>query len=330
MNQQNTALASRVNGFRSDLYKKAKSFASLMSVSDVKDQRFVSWMAEVAHVVSLNPRLLKADRESLLQALRTALTLHMSINPLLGEAWLIPRWDRNANCELVSCQIGYQGLKAMMYRSELIDSIHADVAYRGEDFEYYSGSEPRIVHRPDVTGELRTNKFEDIICAYASVLLKGSERPLIRLCTQADLGDARSMNLDRNGNPSRPWIDNTEAMCWKVALARVTKSAPRAKGLAAVHELLNQEATRAQVEQMDPPQAAPPPPESEEPSRWVVACEHYQDLGISTAAVLRHVSRESPDDVTDADLDALESLYGAARSGNDEAKGILDGLKSST
>jgi phage RecT family recombinase len=310
--QQSNSAAKSVNSevlvktLRRDLYEQRKTFAGLLGVPE-DSQTFMSWLAEVAHVVGLNPALLAADRQSLMMSLRHAITQGLSINPALGEAYLIPRSG------VVQCQRGYQGLLALMFRSEMIDSVFADVIYRDEVYKIYGGTNARIEHEPDTSGDLRTNIFDDIDIAYANVYLKGSTRPIFVYLTHADLVRARAMNLNSKGEPSGPWRDHPQAMATKTALARVCKMLPRHSKLADLHKALaaEVETTGLSLSQGDPPELA-----IGNKSPWDVACEAFGRFDVPPERLLAHLGIESGDDFTEDHELVLREVYAQIKTGD--------------
>ena len=311
---------------RQDLHGERKAFASLMGVQP-SDPRFVQWQSAVAHVVRANPSLMTADRASLFESLRTALSLGLSVSPAIGECYLVPRWNTKANANLVVCQLGYRALMGLMYRSEMVDSVHADVAYRGEAFAYPSGTDPKIDHTPDIIGDSRTGNFDDIVCAYAMVRLRGSEHPIFHVVTRRDLAVARSMTTSKKGVPSTPWMDHAEAMAFKVALSRVAKMLPRHNMLGVLHAEIARETAAEQdgggsIEQLQQPA-------DDGDDQWVVACTHFGAIGVTPEMLLSHLKREHEDDVGDLDIDSLNRLYKDNRNGVPAAIELIASLKAS-
>ena len=295
-----------IKTMRQDLYNQRKTFAGLLGVPE-DSQTFLSWLAEVAHVVGLNPALLAADRPSLMMSLRHAITQGLSINPALGEAYLIPRSG------VVQCQRGYQGLLALMFRSEMIDSVFADVIYRDEVYKIYGGTNARIEHEPDTSGDLRTNVFDDIDIAYANVYLKGSTRPIFVYLTHADLARARAMNLNSKGEPSGPWRDHPQAMAIKTALARVSKMLPRHSKLADLHKAL---AAEVETTGLSLSQGEPPEPLNGDKSPWSIACDAFARFDVPPARLLGHLGIESGDDFTPDHETVLRELHAQIKTGD--------------
>lgn len=169
------------------------------------------------------PKLMQCDPYSVLGAMMTCAQLNLEPNTPQGLAYLIPY---NRECQF---QIGYRGLMQIMYRSGAIASFNADVVYRQEVeqglFEYESGISPRISHKIDLLNpEARTGKPEDVIAAYAAVVLKTGE-PIVRLVTKMEIDQARALN--RGNSPA--WRDHYAAMAIKTAIKRLSAWLPVTK-----------------------------------------------------------------------------------------------------
>ena len=169
------------------------------------------------------PKLAQCEPASILGAMMTCAQLNLEPNTPQGLAYLIPY---NRECQF---QVGYKGLMQLMYRSGAIASFNADVVYRQEVeqglFEYESGISPRISHKIDLLNpEARTGKPEDVIAAYAAVVLKTGE-PIVRLVTKMEIDQARALN--RGNSPA--WRDHYAAMAIKTAIKRLSAWLPVTK-----------------------------------------------------------------------------------------------------
>ena len=169
------------------------------------------------------PKLAQCEPASILGAMMTCAQLNLEPNTPQGLAYLIPY---NRECQF---QVGYKGLMQLMYRSGAIASFNADVVYRQEVeqglFEYESGISPRISHKIDLLNpEARTGRPEDVIAAYAAVVLKTGE-PIVRLVTKMEIDQARALN--RGNSPA--WRDHYAAMAIKTAIKRLSAWLPVTK-----------------------------------------------------------------------------------------------------
>lgn len=92
------------------------------------------------------PKLQECDQMSFLAALMNAAQLGLEPNTPLGQAYLIPYYNKNRlECQF---QIGYRGLIDLSYRNPMVQSIQAQAVYERDFFEYELGLESRLVHRP--------------------------------------------------------------------------------------------------------------------------------------------------------------------------------------
>lgn len=169
------------------------------------------------------PKLSQCEPASILGAMMTCAQLNLEPNTPQGLAYLIPY---GRECQF---QVGYKGLMQLMYRSGAIASFNADVVYRQEVeqglFEYESGISPRISHKIDLLNpEARTGKPEDVIAAYAAVVLKTGE-PIVRLVTKMEIDQARGLN--RGSSPA--WRNHYAAMAIKTAIKRLSAWLPVTK-----------------------------------------------------------------------------------------------------
>ena len=169
------------------------------------------------------PKLAQCEPAAILGAMMTCAQLNLEPNTPQGLAYLIPY---GRECQF---QVGYKGLMQLMYRSGAIASFNADVVYRQEVeqglFEYESGISPRISHKIDLLNpEARTGKPEDVIAAYAAVVLKTGE-PIVRLVTRMEIDQARALN--RGNSPA--WRDHYAAMAIKTAIKRLSAWLPVTK-----------------------------------------------------------------------------------------------------
>ncbi|MHA1573089.1 MAG: recombinase RecT, partial [Alphaproteobacteria bacterium] len=110
----------------------------------------------------------KAEPVSLLAACMQAAQLGLSVDPVLGEAWLIPRRNGQRNCVWVNFQLGYKGLIKLARRSDNFLSVHAELVHEGDFFQYDLGSDPKITHRK----QMKVKARPEVIAAYAVVRYK--------------------------------------------------------------------------------------------------------------------------------------------------------------
>jgi recombination protein RecT len=101
-----------------------------------------------------NPKLALCEPNSFFGALLHALQLGLEVNTPLGQAYLIPRWDKNYKGYKCCLQLGYQGLLDLCYRyrynngKSAYRQITAQIVYKGDDFSYRYGTSQFLNHDP--------------------------------------------------------------------------------------------------------------------------------------------------------------------------------------
>lgn len=162
-----------------------------------------------------NDDLLKCHTASVLGCVMTAAQLGLEIGAHLGHAYLIPY---KKECTLI---IGYKGLCELVYRSGHVSGVWARVVRTGDVFEWEEGSEPKLVHKPSVTGG-------EVTHAYAVVKMKdGFTR--FEVMTLADVKEIKARSKAASDGP---WVTDFPEMAKKTALRRICKTLPQSPELA--------------------------------------------------------------------------------------------------
>ena len=107
----------------------------------------------VMTAILTNPKLAQCEPNSFFGAVLQSLQLGLEVNTPLGQAYLIPRWDKNAwgkgrpgfKCNF---QMGYQGLLELCYRYGRYRQITAEIVYQGDDFAFEKGTAQFLRHIP--------------------------------------------------------------------------------------------------------------------------------------------------------------------------------------
>ena len=105
--------------------------------------------------LNTTPKLAECTQMSFLSALMNAAQLGLEPNTPLGEAYLIPYYDKGT-C-VCQFQMGYKGMLNLAYRNPQMQMITAQAVYEKDKFEYELGLNPRLVHKPALhdRGEIR-------------------------------------------------------------------------------------------------------------------------------------------------------------------------------
>lgn len=170
--------------------------------------------------ITRTPMLAECDQASFMKCLLDL--SQWGLEPNGRDAHLIP--FRNNKRGVVECQLilDYKGLVQLLYRSGHVLSIHADVVYEGDIFDYSMGK-----LRDHVLWGLRTDRDKpasrgNMIAAYVVVELRGGAvKCELMLKDQIDGIHKRS-----KAGSSGPWVTDYDEMARKTVFRRATKWLP--------------------------------------------------------------------------------------------------------
>lgn len=182
------------------------------------DEALVERFKTVAlHAATSNERILRSDPLTVIEAMRDSATMGLELNGVMGEGYLVPYWNSRRSVYETRFQPGYRGLLKLIRRSGQVLDIAADVVYEGDAFEYETGSDAYVRHRPawrDRGGRLGTY-------AYAK-LPGGITRVLILTEAEAEMVRKASKAADEG-----PWVEWPDEMRKKTAIRRLAKTLPQ-------------------------------------------------------------------------------------------------------
>lgn len=174
---------------------------------DVNADRFFA----IALSIAKRKDLRECNKWSILDCIHRTAKLGFDPEPTLGEVYYIPRKVKGV---LTACfQPGYRGLTKLARKSRGIADIHAEVAYEGEPFRVFFGTDRRIEHEPSVSVGAEPSR---IIAAYATWLDLASGKVNFHVIGPERIARARGMN-QRDG-VKNAWDTDEAAMARKTAL----------------------------------------------------------------------------------------------------------------
>jgi recombination protein RecT len=191
---------------------------------NITPQRFVS---TVMMAVSKNPVLLKADRNSLVQACIQAAS--HGLLPDGREGAIMPFGDRKSGKQLAQWMPMVTGLVRRLRELGDLTSVSAYCVYKGDTFHVTLGDDPKIVHEVDPSG---SRKGADIVAAYA-IFKNGPEVIHREIMTRDEIEQARKVSRAANGPAWRDWYGE---MARKTVLRRGSKAIPLSAAAAAIIE----------------------------------------------------------------------------------------------
>lgn len=180
-------------------------------LQSILGQRAPQFAAAIVQVVNRSSALQNCSPESIVGAAITAAVLDLSIDPNLGEAYIIPYGPQ------ASFQLGYIGLTQLALRSGQYKRLGWQVVYEGQ-LKFYE----------ELTGELELHndlKTSDKVIGYAAkfVLVNGFERgeywPVEKVKAHAE----RFSQAFKRGKQDSPWVTDFNRMATKTCLKHLLR-----------------------------------------------------------------------------------------------------------
>ena len=216
------------------------------------------WLSEAIfayQIVKGNDTLQKCDPESIRKAIMNVALTGATLNPVLQEAFLVPR---KSKCCL---DFGYRGLIGIACSKGPIKYMEAQVVYTWDEFDYEQGTNQRLHYKmnlepPENMDKIATDPkaiWDHVLCAFSrAVLIDGSENFII-LPRYKLLKIAKSS--EAFGHKDMPWQKWPEEQMRKTVVKYHSKTLPKqgndqlalAVALLNEHEGLKKEPTSAEI-----------------------------------------------------------------------------------
>jgi len=164
--------------------------------------------------IKRTPGLMKCDPMSLCAAIVESSQLGLEIDGR-GLAYLVPY---GTTATLIP---GYKGLMDLAYRSGRVESISAEIVYKGDKFEFSMGTEPRLHHVPNLAARGDGPEKEAV---YAVAKLKNAGY-IFSVLAPSDVEKIKKSSAAAKGKSS-PWHTHEEEMWKKTAIRRLCKYLP--------------------------------------------------------------------------------------------------------
>jgi recombination protein RecT len=169
------------------------------------------------YAVKQTPKLLECDPSTLFGAILMAAECGLRFNTPEQHAFILPYK------KVAKFQIGYQGLVEMMYRNPRISMIDAVAVYEKDEFDYWYGLNPNLIHKP-ARGEDRG----ELTCVYAVCGIKDADR-IFTVVERAELERIKNMSPNKD-NEFSPYNNGKDVHNWmqvKAAIKKISKLIPK-------------------------------------------------------------------------------------------------------
>ena len=186
-----------------------------------------------------SPKLLECTRSSILMAVIDSMTAKLEPSGILGQAAIVPFFNKNTQRLEAQFMPMYQGLIDLAYRSDIVDKIEAHVVYNGYDpsdcedipedkrgdiYHYQLGDSPYLTHKPNKKHK-EYLKPDAITDAYAIAWLSNGQ--IIR--EPMDISELLKIKKSSAAGEHGPWSKKEwfEMMCRKSPIKRLYKFIPK-------------------------------------------------------------------------------------------------------
>lgn len=182
---------------------------------------------------SRNPKLLTCSRPSMIKAVADLIGLSLEPGGLLGEAYLVPFWNKNTGCFEVQPMPGYKGLLKLARSSGQMRAITSQIVYERDldEFEIDLASNERPKHPPYLRGD-RGN----MIGVYCTGNYSDGSGSLTEWMTMDQVEEVRSRSKSKDYGP---WVTDYGQMVRKTVAKRWTSYVTLSPDLAAAIEMDN-------------------------------------------------------------------------------------------
>jgi recombination protein RecT len=196
-------------------------------------------------IVQNSDRLQACDPSTIYSSILNVAALGLSLNPVQGEAALIPRWNNKKR--MLDCTLSpmYRGLVRLATESGRVSHIKAELVFADDEISMDFGTVPELHHNPIgsiMAGpEARVVDFIDpkrnrLKAVYVVAHLKDGGKIIgvasydellkVALCSEA-FNPKPDRKTGQKKAPSGPWVEHPGEMAKKAVINREQKTWPR-------------------------------------------------------------------------------------------------------
>lgn len=207
----------------SNLRKAEGNLAKLLAPYNMTSERFVTTVLECLRV---NPILLECPPQTILRAAYYAAQIGLELGGPLGDAYLVPFYNKRTKRKEAKCIPGYRGLVHVATEADPeIDHFDADVIYANDEYTEERGDNPIFRVIPARFSERGERQGAYAIC-YWRPAQYGPRKPLFTVMRADEIEAIKRETLDKLEDwqkKTSPWTLHEDEMWKKSALRRIVK-----------------------------------------------------------------------------------------------------------
>lgn len=195
--------------------------------------------------IAYNTDLLLCTQESLIGGVFEAIKLGITLGGPMQEGWLIPFKEHGT--PKATLIVGYMGYRNIIDRAGSVIDMQPRAVHVKDEFDYWFGDQPRIMHRPKVA---TPTQRADLRAVYVVAnLRKGGRQTEVLELEEVDAHRARS-----RAKNSGPWTTDFVPMAMKTAMRKISKYLPKSNELLARALDLDEKADLGHDQQFEIPE----------------------------------------------------------------------------
>lgn len=176
------------------------------------------------NTVAYDAKLLQCSPQSIVGGVFEALKLGITIGGPMQEGWLIPFQNSKSKQLDATLIVGYQGYRNIIDRARSVLDLHPRAVHVQDEFDYWFGSDPKIIHRPK--GPTPLSK-EELKAVYVVANLRGGGKQM-EVLEREEIEAHRERSRAKN---SGPWVTDYVPMALKTAVRKIAKYLPKSNEL---------------------------------------------------------------------------------------------------
>lgn len=199
------------------LEERRPQIEAMLAADPETAQRFLTVAVDA---IVRDRNLLEADLFSLVASVRHAAVMGLEPTSVMGEGAIVVYRDKDQGGKRIAqFQPMVRGLAKLARNSGQVAAIGVDVVRQGDEFDYRSGSNPEILHRPKL--ERTADEPSDVIGAYAYARLTSGELVPMFMSTAEILKRRNVSKSYRSSGEKSIWGQWPEEMMKKTVLRRL-------------------------------------------------------------------------------------------------------------
>ncbi|MFE7461775.1 recombinase RecT [Nocardiopsis terrae] len=206
------------------------------------------------------PDLVKCDQDTLVGAILTASALGLELGDATGEAYILPRRnypkskDQGREVWEATFTLGYKGMVTLFWRHPRAAYLNVETVYENDDFDFWYGLEPGLVHKPAKVGPRQPGRGEPLGYWYAAARMSGQGFAFQVL----DKDQVERRRLKSSSPNSPAWKNEYDRMAEKSCLRAMFNMLPKTREVQRALAWDGQARTNLEAAAIDDPPAHDP------------------------------------------------------------------------